>query len=132
LARSALEKAAHACGTLAADAVAALFELCGERLTMLDAEFAPRLAAARAAVCADAPSLAEPLTVFVRSDAIVARHEARPQVAGGKASAEAQGEKLLREMGYSEEELLAASAEDKRKMCGRVLGDKGAAACLDP
>ena len=35
-------------------------------------------------------------------------------------------------MGYSEEELLAASDEEKRKTCGRVLGDKGAAACLDP
>ena len=48
LAQSALEKAVRACGALVAGAVAALFELCGERLTMLDAEFAPRLAAASA------------------------------------------------------------------------------------
>ena len=80
----------------------------------------------------------------MRADAIVARHEARPQVAGGKAggkaSTEAQGEQLLLDMGYSEEELLGASAEDKREMCGRVLGlthgaighEAAAAACLDP
>jgi len=140
LARAALEEAARACGALAADAVAALFELCGERLAMLEVEFAPRLATASAAACAVAPSLAEPLADFVRADAIVARHEARPQVAGGKASAEAQGEQLLLDMGYSEEELLGASAEDKREMCGRVLGftygaighEAAAVACLGP
>ena len=52
LARAALEEAARACGTLATEAVAALFELCGERLSMLEVEFAPRLAAASAAACA--------------------------------------------------------------------------------
>jgi hypothetical protein len=119
LARAALEEAARACGALAADAVAALFELCGERLAMLEVEFAPRLATASAAACAVAPSLAEPLAVFVRADAIVARHEARPQVAGGKAGHEAAAAACLPP--ESQAQLALAHAQNQPGEVKRLL-----------
>ena len=71
----------------AAEAVTAVVALCGKRHNTLDEEFAPRLAAARGAVLAACPALQKKLDAYVERSKILAMHDARAQVLGGKLGA---------------------------------------------
>ncbi len=91
--RSALEAAeatlaqlVRASGPGAVTAVEAVVARCGERRTMLEAEYAPLIATDRAAaIDAASPALKPALDDFVQVHEVVMMHKARPQVAGGKA-----------------------------------------------
>jgi hypothetical protein len=83
-AKATLAQLAHASGPGAVTAVEAVVARCGERRTMLEAEFAPLIAAdCAAAIAAAGPALEPALDAFVQAHEIVMMHEARPQVAGG-------------------------------------------------
>ena len=83
-AKATLAQLAHASGPDAVTAVEAVVARCGERCTMLEAEFAPLIAAdCAAAIAAAGPALEPALDAFVQAHEIVMMHEARPQVAGG-------------------------------------------------
>ena len=71
----------------AAKAVTAVVALCGERHKTLDEEFAPQLATARDAVLAACPSLRKTLDDYVEHSMVLAMHDARAQVLGGKLGA---------------------------------------------
>ena len=81
-ARTTLAQLAHASGPGAVTAVEAVVARCGERRTMLEAEFAPLIAADCAAAMDADPSLEPALDAFVQAHEIVMMHEARPQVTG--------------------------------------------------
>ena len=85
-----LAQLARASGPGAVAAVEAVVARCGERRTMLEAEYAPLIATDRAAaIDAAGPTLEPALDDFVQAHEVVMMHEARPQVAGGKAGHEA-------------------------------------------
>jgi hypothetical protein len=71
----------------AAAAVTAVVALCGERHKTLDEEFAPRLAAAKGAVLAACPTLRKKLDDYLERSKVLAMHDARAQVLGGKLGA---------------------------------------------
>jgi hypothetical protein len=71
----------------AAAAVTAVVALCGERHKTLDEEFAPQLAAARGAVLAACPTLRKKLDDYLERSKVLAMHDARAQVLGGKLGA---------------------------------------------
>ena len=71
----------------ATGAVTAVLALCGQRHKMLDEEFAPQLATARDAVLAACPSLSTTLDDYVEHAKVLAMHDARAQVLGGKLGA---------------------------------------------
>ena len=93
-------------GPRAVAAVEAVVVRCGQRHAMLQAEYAPVSAAARAAAMDAAPSLKTARDAFVQAHEVVMMHEARPQVAGGKnAQIEVRVAKLRAEWKGSPEEL---------------------------
>jgi hypothetical protein len=65
----------------------AVIVLCGERHKTLDEEFAPQLAAARGAVLAACPTLQKKLDDYLERSKVLAMHDARAQVLGGKLGA---------------------------------------------
>ena len=71
----------------AAEAVTAVIVLCGERHKTLDEEFAPQLATAQDAVLAACPSLSKTLDDYVEHAKVLAMHDARAHVLGGKLGA---------------------------------------------
>ena len=71
----------------ATGAVTAVLALCGQRHKMLDEEFAPQLATARDAVLAACRSLSTTLDDYVEHAKVLAMHDARAQVLGGKLGA---------------------------------------------
>ena len=126
----------------ATGAVTAVLALCGQRHKMLDEEFAPQLATAQDAVLAACPSLSTTLDDYVEHAKVLAMHDARAQVLGGKLGAVASAvssldaaDKLSLERAHADEQTaeverllkvgsskqMTAAARAKRKSTGCVL-----------
>ena len=120
----------------ATGAVTAVLALCGQRHKMLDEEFAPQLATAQDAVLAACPSLSTTLDDYVEHAKVLAMHDARAQVLGGKLGAVASAVAGLdagQAAAYD-----AAVANDNKPEIARLLhdgavanGNLGAVAGLD-
>jgi len=109
----------------AAAAVTAVVALCGERHKTLDEEFAPRLAAARGAVLAACPTLRKKLDDYLEHSKVLAMHDARAQVHGGKLGAVAAAVASLTAAKAAEYE--AAVANKNEPEIARLLREGAAA-----